>query len=97
MRRSGVTALEEEEKDPTSDRERVLLDGEPPDPVDIPSGCAFAPRCPKATAECREVEPGLDEAGDGAHSAACYFPVDGESHDGDRTESNSMSSTTADD
>ncbi|GGM76783.1 peptide/nickel transport system ATP-binding protein [Halarchaeum rubridurum] len=83
------------EKDPTSDRERVLLDGEPPDPVDIPNGCAFAPRCPEASAECRETEPTLDEAGDDAHSAACYFPVDGTSHD--TGESGSLSSTTADD
>ena len=64
------------EKDPTADRTRVLLEGEPPDPVDLPSGCAFAPRCPKAQEECREVEPGLDEAGDGTHQAACYFPDD---------------------
>ncbi|WP_135304242.1 dipeptide ABC transporter ATP-binding protein [Haloarcula amylovorans] len=64
------------EKDPTADRTRVLLDGEPPDPVDLPSGCAFAPRCPKATEECREAEPGLEEAGDADHRAACYFPDD---------------------
>jgi peptide/nickel transport system ATP-binding protein len=63
-------------KDPTAERSRVLLDGEPPDPVDLPSGCAFAPRCPKASAECREVEPGLDETGDRTHRAACYFPED---------------------
>lgn len=64
------------EKDPSEKRNRVLLDGEPPDPVDLPVGCTFAPRCPKATDECRKAEPGLDEAGDSAHSAACYFPVD---------------------
>jgi peptide/nickel transport system ATP-binding protein len=64
------------EKDPTADRTRVLLEGEPPDPVDLPSGCAFAPRCPKAQDECWEVEPGLDEAGDATHQAACYFPDD---------------------
>jgi peptide/nickel transport system ATP-binding protein len=63
------------EKDPSVSRERVLLDGEPPDPVDLPSGCAFAPRCPKAREECYESEPDLDEAGDSEQSAACYFPV----------------------
>ncbi|WP_126663353.1 dipeptide ABC transporter ATP-binding protein [Haloterrigena salifodinae] len=67
------------EKDPTADRTRVLLDGEPPDPVDLPSGCAFAPRCPKAQESCREAEPAIDETGDETHRAACYFP---ESEDG---------------
>ncbi|MFC6823653.1 dipeptide ABC transporter ATP-binding protein [Halopelagius fulvigenes] len=62
------------EKDPSADRERVLLEGEPPDPVNLPSGCAFAPRCPKATDECRRSEPGLDAATRENHSAACYFP-----------------------
>jgi len=66
------------EKDPSVSRNRVLLEGEPPNPVDLPSGCAFAPRCPKAREECHEAEPGLDEAGDDDHSAACYFPVDEE-------------------
>ncbi|QLD88100.1 ABC transporter ATP-binding protein [Natronomonas salina] len=64
------------EKDPTADRTRVLLEGEPPDPVDLPSGCAFAPRCPKSEEKCWGVEPGLDEAGDPDHRAACYFPDD---------------------
>ncbi len=62
--------------DPTVDRTRVLLEGEPPDPVDLPSGCVFAPRCPKADDECWGAEPGLDEAGDAVHRAACYFPED---------------------
>ncbi|WP_158059626.1 dipeptide ABC transporter ATP-binding protein [Halorussus halophilus] len=66
------------EKDPSVVRERVLLDGEPPDPVDLPSGCAFAPRCPKASEECHEAEPTLDETSEQGQSAACYFPVEGE-------------------
>ena len=64
------------EKDPTADRTRVLLEGEPPDPVNLPSGCAFAPRCPKAQQSCRESEPPIDETGDEIHRAACYFPED---------------------
>ncbi|EMA72665.1 dipeptide ABC transporter ATP-binding protein [Halorubrum distributum] len=64
------------EKDPTADRTRVLLDGEPPDPVDLPSGCVFAPRCPKAEEKCWGAEPTLDESGDREHRAACYFPDD---------------------
>ncbi|GGL66229.1 dipeptide ABC transporter ATP-binding protein [Halocalculus aciditolerans] len=64
------------EKDPSVARDRVLLDGEPPDPVDLPSGCAFAPRCSKATDDCRRSEPDLDAAGNDTHTAACYFPAD---------------------
>ncbi|WP_435185671.1 dipeptide ABC transporter ATP-binding protein [Halobellus sp. EA9] len=85
------------EKDPTEDRQRVLLDGEPPDPVNLPSGCAFAPRCPKAVDECREAEPPLDEAGDDTHSAACYFPVDEEDAGTEANGTTPPSSTSADD
>jgi peptide/nickel transport system ATP-binding protein len=45
--------------DPTRDRAHVLLPGEPPDPVDLPDGCNFAPRCPHAQEECRRNDPGL--------------------------------------
>jgi peptide/nickel transport system ATP-binding protein len=64
------------DKDPSANRDRVLLDGEPPDPVNLPSGCVFAPRCPKAREECQRAEPGLDEATEVGHVAACYFPED---------------------
>ncbi|WP_408957082.1 dipeptide ABC transporter ATP-binding protein [Natrinema sp. 74] len=73
------------EKDPTVDRTRVLLEGEPPDPVDLPSGCAFAPRCPKAQDSCWEAEPAIDETGDERHRAACYYP-EGASEDGPSTD-----------
>lgn len=69
------------EKDPSTDRDRVLLDGEPPDPVDLPSGCTFAPRCPKAREECRQTEPEPDQAAEDGHVGACYFPEDEESLD----------------
>ena len=61
--------------DPDIDRQRVLLPGEPPNPVDLPSGCNFAPRCPKATEECRGEEPERSVFADDGHEAACYFPV----------------------
>ena len=62
--------------DPDVDRQRVLLPGEPPNPVNLPDGCNFAPRCPKSREECRAEDPARDvfEADD--HEAACYFPVD---------------------
>ncbi|SDN14376.1 peptide/nickel transport system ATP-binding protein [Halogranum gelatinilyticum] len=66
------------EKDPSITRERVLLDGEPPDPIDLSSGCKFAERCPKAQPECFDAEPDLDQTGKEEQSVACYFPVEGE-------------------
>ena len=39
--------------------EDVLLDGEPPSPIDLPPGCSFAARCPEALALCRILEPPL--------------------------------------
>jgi peptide/nickel transport system ATP-binding protein len=62
--------------DPDADRKRVLLPGEPPNPVDLPAGCNFAPRCPKATEKCRGEEPERDAFADDGHEAACYFPVE---------------------
>jgi oligopeptide/dipeptide ABC transporter ATP-binding protein len=49
--------------------EGFLLEGEPPDPSAIPSGCRFRTRCGSATARCSEVDPVLDMTG--AHGAAC--------------------------
>ncbi|MGM0717783.1 MAG: ABC transporter ATP-binding protein [Halobacteriota archaeon] len=49
------------------------LEGEPPDPVHLPDGCNFRPRCPHAEEECLQ-EPTLDafKMSDGEHSAACW-------------------------
>jgi oligopeptide/dipeptide ABC transporter ATP-binding protein len=38
-----------------------ILQGEPPDPVNVPTGCRFHPRCPLAIAQCRAVDPTLRE------------------------------------
>jgi oligopeptide/dipeptide ABC transporter ATP-binding protein len=54
-------------------RERIVVSGEPPNPIDPPSGCVFHPRCPHATQVCREVEPPLVRY-PGAHLAACHHP-----------------------
>ncbi len=50
----------------------VGLAGDPPHPNDIPSGCAFHPRCPVATAECADHEPRLESVGP-ARSASCLL------------------------
>ena len=54
-------------------QKRILIPGDPPDPVDLPAGCRFANRCPLARDECRAVEPDLNDTGAG-HMAACHFP-----------------------
>jgi len=56
--------------DPTRRRVRTILAGETPNPIEIPSGCRFHPRCPEAIAACQEVEP-EDVALGGEHYAAC--------------------------
>ena len=63
------------ETDPRGSRERVAPDGRPADPGALPEGCRFAPRCQKATDECRAAEPELDAWTEGAHTAACFNPA----------------------
>jgi peptide/nickel transport system ATP-binding protein len=55
-------------------RERIVVSGEPPNPIDPPSGCVFHPRCPRATDVCRKVEPPLARYPNG-HLAACHHPM----------------------
>jgi oligopeptide/dipeptide ABC transporter ATP-binding protein len=55
-------------------RERIVVSGEPPNPINPPSGCVFHPRCPRATEICREVEPPLARYKNG-HLAACHHPL----------------------
>jgi len=50
---------------------RILLEGEVPSPIHVPSGCPFHPRCRYATQECREAIPQLQDRG-GGHMVACY-------------------------
>jgi oligopeptide/dipeptide ABC transporter ATP-binding protein len=57
--------------DPDSGRERIILTGDVPNPVNPPKACRFHPRCPFVKEMCREMEPLLEEAG-GGHTVACH-------------------------
>jgi peptide/nickel transport system ATP-binding protein len=57
---------------PRRRRKRTVLQGETPDPIDLPSGCRFHPRCPEVFALCPKVQPKLEDLGDD-HHAACLL------------------------
>ncbi len=50
--------------------EPIAIPGTPPDPIQMPPGCRFAPRCPFALEKCRQTKPELVHVGEG-HRAAC--------------------------
>lgn len=53
-------------------RQRLILQGETPNPIAIPAGCRFHPRCPAAMPACRESDPAFVAVSEG-HQAACLL------------------------
>jgi oligopeptide transport system ATP-binding protein len=56
-------------------RERIVLEGDVPSPIDPPTGCRFHPRCRYATEICTREEPPLLPHGGAGHIAACHHPL----------------------
>jgi oligopeptide transport system ATP-binding protein len=69
-----LSAVPIPDPDLSEQRERIVLEGDVPSPIDPPSGCRFHPRCRYATEICSEVEPPLTDYGNG-HLAACHHPL----------------------
>lgn len=55
-------------------KRRIILQGETPNPIDLPSGCRFHPRCPVAISICKQRDPQLFSVSE-SHHAACLLLV----------------------
>jgi oligopeptide/dipeptide ABC transporter ATP-binding protein len=69
-----LSAVPIPDPDLAEERERIVLQGDVPSPINPPSGCRFHPRCRYMTDICKEVEPPLVSYGHG-HLAACHHPL----------------------
>ncbi|MHA1114730.1 MAG: ATP-binding cassette domain-containing protein [Candidatus Heimdallarchaeum aukensis] len=59
--------------DPRIKMDRIILEGDPPSPINTPSGCPFHPRCWKAKEVCSQKQPPLEEVKPN-HYVSCWFP-----------------------
>jgi oligopeptide transport system ATP-binding protein len=68
--RALVSAIPTPDPDLERARQRIVLPGDPPSPINPPAGCAFHPRCPHSQEKCKLAVPPLVPAGP-SHEAAC--------------------------
>ena len=61
--------------DPRDHRERIVLEGDLPSPIDPPSGCVFHTRCPYATPACAQTAPSRREIASGHYVECPYAAV----------------------
>jgi len=66
---SAVPSVDKKRREATK---RILIPGDPPDPINPPKGCRFANRCPVAVAQCNQSQPALMATGDN-HTVACHL------------------------
>ena len=64
--------------DPRKRTKEAPIQGDPPNPIDPPSGCRFRTRCPFAEDVCARVEPALSETG--RQAVACHMSIPGSGH-----------------
>jgi len=63
------------EPDPTRNKQRIVLQGDVPSPINPPSGCPFHPRCPHATDKCRTEVPALRRVAETGHEVSCHYDL----------------------
>ena len=66
---SAVPSVDKKRRDETK---RILIPGDPPDPINPPKGCRFANRCPVAQPQCSQTQPPLQTL-KGGHKVACHL------------------------
>ncbi len=66
--------------DPEQRKAEPPITGDPPNPIDPPTGCRFHPRCPFAEPVCSRTEPALGAGQTGRHHAACHMVIPGSGH-----------------
>ncbi len=72
-----LSAAPAADPDTAAARQRIILVGDVPSPINPPSGCRFHPRCPKAQELCQQQDPPLETKPDDpeSHKTACHYPV----------------------